>query len=147
MLEAPYPDTYSGVGSGILIEKPEENKEMNVEEVVRDIMEHEFRYWKIAGIGMFRSTYGEVNGINGYTVDATRSGFISTNEFGLIPKGFVKPDSYMIDSVVFEDDFNIKVMVLHHFEWEYDSNERSHIEDVYTEIHITLKEEFEREEL
>jgi hypothetical protein len=120
---------------------------MNVEEIVRDVMEHEFRYWKIAGIGMFRSTYGEVNDINGYTVDATRRGFISTNEFEYIPKGFVKPDSYIIESIVFEDDYNIFVMVVHHFEWEYDPEEKPHVEEVYTEIHIKIYGVDEREEL
>lgn len=103
---------------------------MNIEETARDVMEHEFHYWKNDGNGMFVSYYGDVNGINRYSVDATRRGFISTHEFENIPKGFVKPDSYIIESVVFEDDYNIFVMVVH---------QHPHIEDVYTEIHISSR--------
>lgn len=115
---------------------------MNVEEIVKEAMENDFRSWQPASSGYWVSRRLDV--IQDYRVEASRYAFASNVEFENVPD-LIKPEKYKIEDVYFGKD-QITVTVRHFYHWNFEDGVDPHVMWVDTEILIMVFGD-EREEL
>jgi hypothetical protein len=107
---------------------------MNVEEIVKEVMENEFRSWQPSGNGYWVSR--RLDSIQEYRVEASRYAFASTVEFENVPD-LIKPETYKIEDVSF-GNHQITVTVRHLYHWHREEGVDPHVMWVDTEILIMV---------